>query len=129
MTKVTIRPAISSDLKAFTADALDFRIRAITLVIDGNVQAIGGLGFPERGPVVAFMDQCTDLRKYPVAIHRAGIAGMKLIRDSGLNEIVATVDPANRRALRWIKHFGFVEAVDQPVPNKVLFYWIREHAT
>lgn len=121
-----LRPAIPSDLSAFTAVPLPFPIRAITLLIDGTVRAIGGLAFCPNGQVMAFMDQTAGLEKYPVAIHRAGHAGMRMIRDSGLTEVVATADNANPKALRWLRRFGFVAAAAQEIPGKTTFFWLRE---
>jgi hypothetical protein len=126
---VSIRPTIPSDLPVVIGEPLPFRVRTITLLIDDEVKAIGGLAFPPGGPVCAFMQQTNDLKKYPVAIHRAGLAGMALIRASGLREVVATAESANAKALRWLRHFGFVEAHQQPIDGKVIFSWVRPRDT
>jgi hypothetical protein len=122
---VLIRPTIPSDLPAVIGEPLPFRVRTVTLLVDDEVKAIGGLAFPPDGPVCAFMQQTDDLKRYPIAIHRAGFAGMALIRESGLREIVATAESANTKALRWLRHFGFVESHQQPVDGKVIFFWVR----
>jgi hypothetical protein len=100
---VTIRPAVAADLAAVATEPLPYAIRAITLEIDGKVMAVGGLAFPPGDVAWAFVDQVPELARYPVTIHRAGIAGMELIRGSGLSEVVATADSANPKALRWLK--------------------------
>jgi hypothetical protein len=123
---VRLRPAISSDLPHIIGEPLPFRIRAITVVVDDRVIGLGGIAFPPHGPVIAFVQQTAEARKYPVAFHRAGLQAMRMIRESGLAQVVATTDRNSARAIRWIERLGFVPAATQPLPDKWLFEWTRE---
>jgi RimJ/RimL family protein N-acetyltransferase len=125
---VRLRPAISSDLPHVIGEPLPFRIRAITMLADDRVIGLGGIAFPPHGPVIAFVQQTPEARKYPVAFHRAGLQAMHLIRQSGLDEVIATTDRDSARAIRWIERLGFVRAAAQPLPDKWLFEWTRNGA-
>jgi hypothetical protein len=125
---VCLRPAITSDLPHLIAEPLPFRIRAITMLADDRVIGLGGIAFPPDGPVIAFVQQTAEARRYPVALHRAGLQAMRMIRESGLGQVVATTDRDSPRAIRWIERLGFVRAAMQPVPDKWLFEWTRNGA-
>jgi RimJ/RimL family protein N-acetyltransferase len=125
---VRLRPAMASDLPHVIDEPLPFRIRAITVVADDRVIGLGGIAFPPHGPVIAFVQQTAEARKYPVAFHRAGLQAMRMIRESGLRQVIATTDRDNPRAIRWIERLGFVRAAVQPLPDKWLFEWTRDRA-
>lgn len=127
MTRVTICPTRPDDLHHVIGESLPYRIRALTVEIDGKVMGIGGLGFPPDGPVVAFVQQAPEAKRYPVTFHRAGLAAMAMIREGGYARVVATVSTDDDSALRWIKRLGFREAGAefQDVPNKLIFVWDR----
>lgn len=120
--RVILRPTVAEDLPHVTSEDLPHRIRAITALIhadpsrttlgDGSVcgdkvLAIGGIGYRGDGTVVAFMAANPEFRKYPRAIHRAGIMGMKLIRDSGVKLVLAEAQEGNAAAEPWLLRFGF----------------------
>jgi hypothetical protein len=148
MPRVILRPTIPEDLPFLIGESLPCRIRAITAVLtddgpqetddrgrknnrpssvacapssDGKVIGIGGIAFPPDGPVWAFVQQAPEAKKYPVAFHRAGLMAMKMIRDSGVAEVVATADADNAAAVRWLKRLGFAAGVAQPIEGKLLF--------
>jgi RimJ/RimL family protein N-acetyltransferase len=125
---VRLRPAIASDLPHVIGEPLPFRIRAITVVADERVIGVGGIGFPPHGPVIAFVQQTAEAREYPIAFHRAGLQAMRMIRESGLAEVIATTDRDSPRAIRWIERLGFVRTAVQPLPDKWLFEWTRDDA-
>ncbi len=125
---VRLRPAVASDLPHVIGEPLPFRIRAITVVANERVIGVGGIAFPPHGPVIAFVQQTAEARKYPLAFHRAGLAAMGMIRESGLTQVIATTDRDNPRAVRWIERLGFVRAVVQTLPDKWLFEWTRDRA-
>lgn len=105
--RVALRPTVASDLPQVIGEPLPFRIKAITAHDGDRVLAIGGLGYLPSGIVGAFMASHPDFRNYPAAVHRAGIAGMKLIRESGEPRVVAIADQLVPAARRWLAHFGF----------------------
>jgi RimJ/RimL family protein N-acetyltransferase len=125
---VRLRPAIASDLPHVIGEPLPFRIRAITVLADERVIGLGGIAFSPQGPVIAFVQQTAEARKYPLAFHRAGLQAMRMIRESGVTQVIATTDRDNLRAIRWIERLGFVRADVQPLPDKWLFEWTRNGA-
>jgi hypothetical protein len=146
MPRVTLRPTIPEDLPFLIGEPLPCRIRAITAVLtteegerknsrpssvvrppsSEKVIGIGGIAFPPDGPVWAFVQQAPEAKKYPVAFHRAGLMAMKMIRESGVREVVATADADNEAAVRWLRRLGFDAGVAQPIEGKLLFTLKRE---
>jgi hypothetical protein len=110
MTRVAFRPTVPADLPHVISEPLPFRIRAITAHIGDRVLGIGGLGYFPNGIVGAFVAMNDEGRKYPVAIHRAGLAAMDMIRASGERRVVALADQFVPAAARWLERLGF-EAV------------------
>jgi hypothetical protein len=125
---VRLRPAIAADLPHVIGEPLPFRIRAITMLVDNRVVGLGGIAFPPHSPVIAFVQQTGEARKYPVAFHRAGLLAMRMVRESGLKHVVATTDRDSPRAVRWIERLGFARAAVQPLPEKWLYEWTRRAA-
>jgi hypothetical protein len=151
MSKVTLRPTVPADLSHVIGEPLPYRIRAITALVDGRVIGMGGIAFPPRGPVIAFVQlaparpargqssedaaPCRDDRagegvpeakRYPVAFHRAGLMAMAMIRASEAEQVIATADAGSDVAVRWLKRLGFKPADDQRIAGKLLFVWNRE---
>jgi RimJ/RimL family protein N-acetyltransferase len=123
---VRLRPTIASDLPEVIGEPLPFRIRAITVLADDRVIGVGGIAFPPHGPVIAFVQQAADAKNYPVAFHRAGLLAMRMIRDAGIKQVIATTDRESPAAIRWIERLGFVRSTAQPLGDKLLFEWKRE---
>jgi hypothetical protein len=123
--KTEIRPTVPDDLQYVIGESLPCRIKALTVLIDGRVVGIGGVAFPAHGAPVAFVQQSDDAKRYPVAFHKAGLAAMKMIRESGVAEVLSTADPENEKALRWLERLGFTLAEHQSVPGRVLYVWRR----
>lgn len=118
------RPTVAADIAHVSGgQPLPHRIRAITAELDGRVIGIGGLGYRPDGTAIAFADIDAALRKFPAAVHRAGVLGMALIRESGVPLVVAEAQPANPAAERWLRHFGF-----RPIEldGGTAFVWRRE---
>ena len=46
---------------------------------------------------------------------------MKMIRESGVREVVATADTDNEAAVRWLRRLGFEAGVAQQIEGKLLF--------
>ena len=123
---VRLRPAIAADLPEIIGEPLPFRIRAITVLADDRVIGMGGIAFPPHGPVIAFVQQTADAKGYPVAFHRAGLLAMRMIRDAGIMQAIATTDRDSPVAIRWIERLGFARSAVQPFADKLLFEWNRE---
>ena len=143
MGHVILRPTNLSDLPYAIGEPLPYRIRAITATVDGRVIGLGGVAFPPQGPAIAFAqlvpgpmvsgcsDDCGALqaipeaKRYPVALHRAGLTAMAMIRASELDHVIATAEADDASAVRWLSRLGFEPAARQPIERKVLFVWER----
>jgi RimJ/RimL family protein N-acetyltransferase len=121
--KTEIRPTIPDDLQYVIGEPLPFRVRCLTVLIDGRVVGVGGLGFPARGSPIAFVQQAREAKKYPVAFHKAGHAAVRMFRESGVNEVLATADAYNPAALAWLTRLGFRR--QREIGDRVLFVWRR----
>ncbi|MGY4295370.1 hypothetical protein ACVWXN_003465 [Bradyrhizobium sp. i1.4.4] len=107
MVRVALRPTVASDLPHVIGEPLPFRIKAITAHVGDQVLGVGGLGYLPNGVVGAFVAMNAEGRKYPAAIHRAGLAAMRMIRDSGEPRVVAIADELVPGAQRWLARLGF----------------------
>jgi RimJ/RimL family protein N-acetyltransferase len=123
---VRLRPTIASDVPAIIGEPLPFRIQAITVLVDDRVIGMGGIAFPPDAPVIAFVQQAADAKRYRLAFHRAGLQAMRMIADSGVMQVIATTDRSNPTAIRWIERLGFVRSAVQPLGDRLLFEWNRE---
>lgn len=125
---MVLRPTLAADLPSCIAEPLPHRIRCISAVIPGEepgterVIGIGGIGYRPDGTVVAFAQLMPEFLQYPRAVHRAGRAGMALIRKSRVPTVIAETDPGNAAAARWLLHFGFVA---REVGGHKVFVWRR----
>src|SRR5581483_11342561 len=104
---------------------LPHRIRAITACRGDEVLGVGGLGYRPDGIVIAFAMMTDEMRKYPRAVHRSGVLGMMLIRDSGVRQVFAEAEIGNEAAAPWLLHFGFRERTGAPGARPV-YEWQRD---
>lgn len=105
--RVELRPTIPADLPQVIHVPLPHRIRAITALLENRVLGVGGVGYRPDGTVIAFVAVNDEARKYPVAIHRAGLMAMDMIRATGLPVVVAEAEGDNPAAERWLIRLGF----------------------
>ena len=125
MSKVTIRPTVQSDLSAVVGEPIPCRIRALTVLDGDKVLGIGGIAYIADGTVIAFVQQSEEAKRFPVAFHKAGLAAMRMIRESGVAEVLSTANPDNPKALQWLERLGFTLASHQSVPGRALYVWRR----
>lgn len=112
---ITVRPATRADFDALTDGPRPFRVRAFTGEIAGRPIAIGGLAYLDHGVVGAFLHATDEARKYPMALHKAGLATMALARELGLRRVVAMADPGVAPAERWLARLGFAKEMTNGV--------------
>lgn len=105
--RVTLRPTVPADLQHVLDKPLPYRIKAITAHIGDQVLGVGGLCYMPNGVVGAFVAMNAEGRKYPAAIHRAGLAAMRMIRRSGEPRVTAIADEFVPGAERWLERLGF----------------------
>ena len=120
--RVTLRPTVAADIPFITDKPLPARIQGITAEVDGRVLGIGGFSFRD-GAILAFVAMTDEARKYPTAIHRAGLAAMALARREGYPRIVAEAEPGNPAAERWLLRLGFRRTM---LMGKDAFVWERK---
>ncbi len=123
MAKVELRPTLPDDLPHIIGESLPCRIRAVTVLVDGRIIGMGGLAFPPAGPAIAFVQRTNEARRYPVTIHRAGLMAMRMMRECGVAQVIATADAASETAIRWLHRLGFKPAASQHIDGKCLFVW------
>lgn len=98
-----------------TPGAPPVRVIAIAGKVDGRVIAIGGIAIWPNGVKHAFADIGPEARKYPIAIHKAGLATIALAKKHGMRELRAVAAEPKDVALRWLLRLGFtpVEGTDE----------------
>lgn len=105
--RVTLRPTVPEDLPHCIVEPLPYRIKAITALIGDEIVGFGGIGYRPDGIVIGFAQFTPEFRKYPVAVHRAGLMMMDIIRRSGVTKVIAEAQANNPAAERWLLRLGF----------------------
>lgn len=115
--RIRLRPTVPADLAQVTHEPLPIRIRAITALEGDRVLGVGGIGYRPDGVVIGFAAINDEFRRYPAAIHRAGLAMMQVIRESGTHRVIALAAPQIDAAERWLERLGFrpIETGDRKV--------------
>lgn len=117
-----IRPTVPADLPHVIDEPLPHRIQAVTILVDGRVVGLGGLGFKPDGTIAAFAALLDEARRHPVTLHRAGLMVMDMIEASGLKRVVATAEMTQPRAAAWLVRLGFEP---RDVNGMQVFVWER----
>jgi hypothetical protein len=120
--RVALRPTVAADLEHVSSEPLPFRIQSITALAGDQVLGIGGIGFRPDGVVIGFAVINDAFRKYPRALHRAGLAMMQVIRESGVPQVLAAADETIEPATRWLERLGFKMRIERGVK---LWVWSR----
>ena len=112
--KVEVGPATERDFEDLSARSQHtparppLRVMAIAGRVDGRTIAIGGVMFHPNGVKHAFADIGDEARKYPIALHKAGLAIIELAKAQKVKQLVAVSDDLNEAAERWLLRLGFV---------------------
>lgn len=120
--RIELRPTVPADLPCVIGEPLPHRIKALTALAGDKVVGIGGIGFRPDGTVIAFVHMNEEAKRYPAAIHRAGLAAMDMIRASRVPLVVAEAQPGNPAAIRWLKRLGFAPMT---IKGEQVFVWRR----
>lgn len=128
MKEIVVTPATAQDVADATlalygqSQIPPVRIRALAAKIDGKVVGIGGIAFMPNGTRVAFCDIANEVRDYKMALHKAGLATIKLADELGIRRLVATTITGVPAAPRWLERLGFckdnIDGVDVYVRHK-----------
>ena len=85
---------------------------AVPLIAGPGVLGCGGVVLAGAGPALAWVLLSDELRRRPVALHRRAARVLGALR-ARYGPLLATVDPGEAAAVRWIERLGFtfVDAV------------------
>jgi hypothetical protein len=116
--RVELRPSRPEDFLALVGDLPPYRVKTLTAVAGERVLGIGGLIYI-NGELWASVQMAPEARQFRVAIHRAGLMAMRMIRASGARRVYAEAQLENAAARRWLLRLGF-----EPVPgSERAFVW------
>jgi N-acetylglutamate synthase-like GNAT family acetyltransferase len=118
--RVTLRPATADDFLVLNGGPPASRCLGFTAISDDKLLGLGALIFGKDGSIWASCIITDDGRKYPLAIHRAGLALMRMARERGFSTVFARAQDSNPAAERWLKRLGF-----HPIDG-ANFVWRRE---
>lgn len=105
--RVTLRPSEPGDFIAVNGRLPPYRVRGLTAMRGEEILGVGGFVLLPNGAVWASVAMCPAARRFPVAIHRAGRAAMRLARDLGFTCVYAEADGDLAGAGRWLESLGF----------------------
>jgi RimJ/RimL family protein N-acetyltransferase len=115
--RAEVRPSIPSDFDRFLDKPLPYRVRAITGLVDSEILAVGGIAYLPDGTHGGFLIADERARKYPIALHKAGLGMLRQARRLGITKLVAIADENIKPAKAWLERLGFepVTVDDQEV--------------
>ena len=96
-------------------------MRAVTAHVGDRILAIGGIAILPNRQFAAFAHISDEMReRYPVALHKAGIRGMRLALDLNAKKVMAIPDEDVPAANRWLERLGFTAT---EVKGERLYQW------
>lgn len=104
---VKLRYATAADIAHFVTGPLPYRIRAFAAETNRSLLGIGGLAFQPSGTIAAFLLIKPEARKFPIALHKAGLRTLAEARALGIRRIVALAEEGNAAAEPWLARLGF----------------------
>lgn len=105
MADLILRPANGADIADLYGN-LGPTVRAIAGEVDGQVVGIGGLAFV-KGIVLAFADLDDEMRRRPIALHKAALGFLRQAKQAGHRHVFAECDRNIPRARPWLERLGF----------------------
>lgn len=75
------------------------------------------------GTVAAFVMMKDKARRFPLAIHKAGLRTMADARALGIKRVVAMAEDGVEPAARWLERLGFKS---MNVNGKEVFVWLAD---
>lgn len=106
MPSVLVRQATADDIAAFSDMPGKPTIRAMALVIDGQVAGLGGVAFMQSR-WIGFVDLKDEARQYKTTIARAAIRFLAQLRRDGVRYVYVQRDEDEPRAGIWLASLGF----------------------
>lgn len=103
---IEMRWVTPADIDAFYGARPPQTVRALALVEEGKVIAIGGLT-SEKQYAVAFIDLKPEARKHKKALVRAMRTAYERLVQNSKQPIIAIADPNEPTAAGLLEHFGF----------------------
>lgn len=101
-----ISPAEPSDFNDLDGPP-QLRVRAVTGRVGDEIIGIGGLVYLPDGLMGAFARLTPEARRRKVQLHKTALAMLESARARGIRQIVATADPTEPAAERWLERLGF----------------------
>ena len=105
-----VRPTSLADCERLLGGKPEWRIRAMTVEVDGEPVALGGFAYTPDNSVFAFLEGSDAVKRYPVAIHKAVRRGLEDAKRRGVRRVLSIADEHIEAAPRWLERFGFVPA-------------------
>lgn len=122
MTQIEYRPSIKADFEELMKGPLPHRVKAISATIEGRLIGYGGVTFLPNGAIAAFIELAEEGKKYPIALHKAGLKAIQGFKSSGFKRVVAMADPEIEQAGPWLKRLGFKR---EKVDTEEVWVWLH----
>lgn len=110
--RVEFRPSRPEDFLELIGGPPGHRAKTITALAGDRVLGVGGVIYI-NGELWASLQMAPEARRYPTAIHRAGLKAIELFRAIGARRVYANAQPDNPAAERWLERLGFSRVSDR----------------
>lgn len=106
--KPVLVPTTADDAERFFPDKLPWRIRALTAKRGEEILGIGGIAMLPDGTAAVFLEASEEnTKKYPVLLHRAAKAVLRMATELGFKRLLTRADMKRPAAERYLMRLGF----------------------
>lgn len=106
-----ISPCTAEDIASFVKRPVPWRVRGLTVRVNGEIVGIGGYSIRGDGSRVAFVEASEMACKaHRLLLHKAANRVLRDAADNGVVKLVAFCDQSREAAARWLKRLGFEPA-------------------
>lgn len=120
--EVSITPTTADDVREFYQVAIPWRIRALTVRVNGEIKGIGGYAILPDGNKVAFVEASeADCKRYRFALTRAVRRFFREVSDNGVRRLIACGVTFREASPRWLERLGF--EMSGVIEGQTIYLW------
>ena len=118
----TITPTTLADIKGFFPSLTPFRVKALTVKVEGKIYGIGGYLLAPDGTKIMFLEAEEKHCKFmPSILYRATLQVMDDLKKSGAKRVIARLDKTRDKAEKFLLHLGFTRLCEKD--GEVIYQW------